>query len=278
MTGGGTHELDEAGRAALERMRLVSPQADPVTILPDVPPERIPRHIAIIMDGNGRWAQERGLPRAEGHRRGAVSVRKALNAAGDVGVERLTLYSFSVENWKRPDDEINALMQLCVEYCRAEQDELRDSNIRVEVIGRRSDLSGEVLASLDELMRQTASCTGPTLCLAINYGGRQEIVDACRSLAAGAARGEIDPDSIDERVFADRLYTGDAPDPELIIRTAGEVRVSNFLLWQGSYSELCVLDECWPDFDASSLHEAIRWFASRRRRFGGLDEGGPTLG
>jgi len=264
--------LTSAGREALERMRRVSPDADPLSRLPDVPPERIPRHIAVIMDGNGRWAKERGMPRAEGHRRGALSVRATLNEAGALGIELLTLYSFSIENWKRPTDEVGALMQLCIEYCKGEKQELKDSNIRVQVIGRREGMPAEVLAALDDLVGTTASCTGPTLCLAINYGGRQEIADAAKALARKAQSGEIDPGSIDEAVFENALTTSGSPDPELIIRTAGEVRVSNFLLWQASYAELCVLDECWPDFDAASLHRAIRWYATRRRRFGGLDE------
>jgi undecaprenyl diphosphate synthase len=230
----------------------------------------VPRHIAVVMDGNGRWAQQRDLPRTAGHRAGADAARRIIQACGDQGVEVLTLYSFSSENWKRPADEVDALMGLCVEYCAKEMESLREENIRVRTIGRRHDLPEEVQAALAALEERTTACTGPTLCLAINYGSRTEIVDAARSLARAAAAGEIDPDAIGERDIADRLYAPDLPDPDLFIRTGGSHRLSNFLLWQLSYAELVVTDTLWPDFDADGLAASIAEFSRRERRFGGL--------
>ena len=231
----------------------------------------VPRHIAIVMDGNGRWAQQRDLPRTAGHRAGADAARKIIQACGDLGVEVLTLYSFSSENWKRPADEVDALMSLCVEYCAKEMESLREENIRVRTIGRRCDLPEEVQQALGALETHTAACTGPTLCLAINYGSRAELVDAARALAESVQRGEIRPDEIDEEDLASRLYAPDLPDPDLFIRTGGSRRLSNFLLWQLSYAELVVTDTLWPDFDGDGLRVAIRDFASRDRRFGGID-------
>jgi undecaprenyl diphosphate synthase len=260
----------ETTRAVLERMRRVSPEADPVGLLPDVDPARIPRHIAVIMDGNGRWAAERGFPRIFGHRNGAIARRALIENAGRLGVEYLTVFSFSSENWKRPPEEIGALMALCVAYCEGEKDALLRHNIRVKVIGRRAGLPEEVAGALEMVESHTAGCTGPTLCLAINYGSRDEIVDAARALASEAAAGRLRPEDIDERAFADRLYTKDIPDPDLLIRTAGQMRVSNYLLWQISYAELYVTEKYWPDFDRAALHEAVRDYAGRDRRFGGL--------
>ncbi len=230
----------------------------------------VPRHIAIVMDGNGRWARPRPLPRPARRRAGADAARKIIQACGDLGVEVLTLYSFSSENWKRPADEVDALMSLCVEYCAKEMESLRAENIRVRTIGRRHDLPTDVQQALADLENHTASCTGPTLCLALNYGARTEIVDAARALAAAAARGEISPDAIQETDIAANLYAPDLPDPDLFIRTGGSHRLSNFLLWQISYTELVVTDTLWPDFDAEGLRDAIDEFARRERRFGGL--------
>lgn len=230
----------------------------------------IPRHIAVVMDGNGRWAQQQGMPRSFGHRHGANAVRETVKACGELGVEVLTLYSFSSENWKRSAEEIDALMNLCVEYCRSEMEMLREKNIRVRVIGRREGLPEAVCEALDRLEAHTVACNGATLCLAINYGARAEIVDAARSLAAQAARGEIDPAEIDEAAFADRLTTAGLPEPDLFIRTGGSHRLSNFLLWQLSYAELYVTDTLWPDFDGDALRQAVREFAGRERRFGGV--------
>jgi undecaprenyl diphosphate synthase len=255
------------------RMRRRNPKADPLTHLPDVHPSRIPRHIAIIMDGNGRWAKAKGFPRMFGHRAGAASVRTVVEEAGRLGVEVVTLYSFSMENWKRPPEEIEALMLLCITYLEGEREHLKRENIRLRVIGRREGLPAPVVAAIEEVERATASCTGGTLCLAINYSARAEIADAARALARDAATGKLEPASIDEATVASRLYTagmGDLADPELLIRTAGEQRISNFLLWQISYAEIHVTPVLWPDFSAADLHAAIRDFASRNRKFGGL--------
>ncbi|MEM7627869.1 MAG: isoprenyl transferase [Planctomycetota bacterium] len=238
--------------------------------------ERVPRHIAVIMDGNGRWAAERGFPRVFGHRNGARSVRTAVRACADLGVEVLTLYSFSTENWSRPSDEVAALMRLCVAYCDGERQALADENVRVRVIGRRAGLPSEVLEALDRLVETTAASTGPTLCLAINYGARDEIVDAARALAEDARAGRIEPGAIDHAAFAGRLTTAGLPDPDLLIRTAGELRLSNYLLWQLSYAEIYVTDVLWPDFGEAELCVAVKSFAARRRRFGGLESEKPA--
>jgi undecaprenyl diphosphate synthase len=261
----------------VERMQKRSPKADPLAILPDVHPGRIPRHIAIIMDGNGRWAQERGFPRIFGHRNGARAVREIVEECGRLGVEVLTLYSFSLENWKRPQEEIDALMLLCLTYLDGEKEAMLRENMRFKVIGRREGLPEEVVAAIADVEGATQACTGPTLCLAINYGSRAEIADAVRAIAGKVAAGTLVPAQIDEKTIAAHLYTaelGDAADPDLLIRTAGEMRISNYLLWQISYSELHVTDVFWPDFGREQLHAAIRDYAGRRRRFGGLDSEG----
>ena len=263
---------DPVARQAVERMRRVSPQADPTRFLPDVPPQRIPRHVAIIMDGNGRWATSRGFPRIFGHRNGAAAVRRTIEEAGLLGIEFLTLYSFSSENWKRPADEVRELMGLYLQYMSGEREALVRENIRLVQIGRRDGLPPEALAALDETIRATSVCTGPTLCLAVNYGARAEIVDAVRTIAAKARRGELEPGAIDETTISSHLYTAGLPDPDLLVRTAGEMRVSNYLLWQISYAELWVTDVLWPDFGADELRQAVRAYATRRRRFGALDD------
>ncbi len=251
----------------------MSPHApDPGAARDHATDQPVPRHIAIVMDGNGRWARQRGLPRTAGHRAGAKAVREVLEGCRELGVEVLTLYSFSSENWKRPAEEIDALMTLCVEYCRAEAEALRRNDIRVRVIGRRRELPESVREALDLLEQQTAPCTGATLCLAINYGSHAEILDAARSLARDAAAGLVDPDAVSEQDFADRLYTAGLPAPDLFIRTGGGFRLSNFLLWQLSYAELIVVDTLWPDFDRAGLRDAVAEFSSRERRFGGLGE------
>lgn len=263
--------LNKADAAALDRIHARFPDADPSGLLPDVPPSRIPRHIAVIMDGNGRWAEERGFPRVFGHRAGASAVREAIRGCAKVGVEVLTLYSFSSENWRRPGDEIEALMRLCVAYCEGEKEELLRHNIRVRVIGRREGLPPDVLAALDALTDATADCTGLTLCLAINYGSRDEIVDAVRAIASEIAAGRLRPGDIDEALIADHLDTAGLPDPDLLVRTGGEMRLSNYLLWQLSYAELYLTEEHWPDFTEQSLFTAVRAYAARNRRFGGLN-------
>jgi undecaprenyl diphosphate synthase len=233
-------------------------------------PARLPRHVAIIMDGNGRWAQQRGLPRIEGHRRGVNSVRATIEESCRLGIGQLTLYCLSVENWKRPQEELDFLMTLLRHYLIEERAEILEQNIRFTTIGRRSDLPATVLHEIDENVRLSRQNTGMVLCLAINYGGRTELVDAVRRLAEQARQGTLDPDSIDEATLSDALYTAGMPDPDLLIRTAGEFRVSNFLLWQISYAELWVTDKCWPEFDRACLHTALRDYANRERRFGGL--------
>ncbi len=260
-------------REAVERIRERLPEADPLRHLPDVHPASIPRHIAIIMDGNGRWAEQRGFPREFGHRNGAQSVRRVVSEAGRCGVECVTLYSFSTENWRRPAGEIDALMQLCEAYCEGERDELIRNGIRVRVIGSREGLPASVLASLDGLVEATNArdAVGPTLCLAVNYGSREEITEAVRRLATRVREHELEPGSITQQDIERALYTAGLPDPDLLIRSAGEMRLSNYLLWQISYAELYVTPTLWPDFDEACLHAAIREYASRQRRFGGLD-------
>ena len=241
------------------------------TDVPGVPPERLPGHVAIIMDGNGRWAKQRNQPRIAGHRAGARSVREIVTECSRLGIGYLTLYSFSTENWKRPDDEVRGLMDLCVEYLVKERRELTDNNIRFLQIGRREGLPTAVLDELDRTTAVTKSCTGLTLCLALNYSSRTEITDAMRSIADDVQAGRLEPAAIQEATISERLYTAGLPDPDLLVRTAGELRVSNYLLWQISYAEIHVTDVYWPDFGIEDLHRALRDYASRDRRFGGID-------
>jgi len=235
-----------------------------------IPPEKLPRHIAVIMDGNGRWAQQRGLPRIEGHRRGAESVRRITEECARLGIEQLTLYCLSSENWKRPREELDFLLQMLQQYMIEQRQRVMEHNIRVRVIGRREALPEQVLRETDQTVAISRNNTGLVLCLAINYGGRAELVDAVRRIAQQVKCGQLDPQSIDEQTISQNLYTAGMPDPDLLIRTAGELRVSNFLLWQISYAEMWVTDLCWPDFDEAQLHAAIRAYAARQRRFGGL--------
>ncbi len=236
-----------------------------------VPRERLPRHVAVIMDGNGRWAQQRGLPRIEGHRAGAASVRRVTEECARLGIEQLTLYCLSSENWKRPAEELDFLLQLLQRYLVEERPRIMEHDIRVRWIGRREGLPENAIGELDETVRLSAANRGLCVCLAINYGGRAELVDAVRRVVADVRQGSLDPAAIDEEAIADRLYTAGTPDPDLLIRTASEMRVSNFLLWQISYAELWVTEACWPDFDEARLHAALRDYAARQRRFGGLD-------
>ncbi len=235
-----------------------------------LPSEALPRHIAIIMDGNGRWAQARGQRRIVGHQHGAKAVRAIVTECATLGIEVLTLYSFSVENWKRPAEEVSFLMDLYVEYLHAERKTMMDNNVRFVQIGRRAGLPDAVLQAIDETTEATRNNTGLTLALAINYGSRAEITDAVRAIAARVKAGELDIDAIDEATVANHLYTAGLPDPDLLVRTAGEMRISNYLLWQISYAELYVSELCWPDFDVAELHEAIRSFAGRKRTFGAV--------
>jgi undecaprenyl diphosphate synthase len=229
----------------------------------------IPRHVAIIMDGNGRWAKARGLPRAAGHRQGAEAARKVLRAAGEAGVECLTLYAFSSENWRRPEEEINDLMGLLRFYIGAELNTLHREGVRIKVIGDHQAFQADVARMVDQAIAKTAANTRMTLAIALNYGARAEIVGAARRLAAKAAAGEIAPAQIDEAAFDAALDTADLPPLDLLIRTSGERRLSNFLLWQAAYAELLFVDTLWPDFDAEALRAAFVDYAGRERRFGG---------
>jgi undecaprenyl diphosphate synthase len=230
----------------------------------------IPQHLAIIMDGNGRWARERGMPRAEGHRAGAESVREATEACKELGIRFLTLYAFSAENWKRPQAEINMLMTLLERFLREKSKEMQQQNLRLQAIGQLDQLPDKTRATLEEAIRLTAANTGVTLILALSSGGREEIVEAARSLARDARSGALDPEAIDAGLFSSRLYTAGIPDPDLLIRTSGEMRLSNFLLWQVSYAEIIVVRKFWPDFRKADVHEAVAEFARRHRRFGAL--------
>jgi undecaprenyl diphosphate synthase len=238
--------------------------------LADVPADRRPRHVAVIMDGNGRWAQRRHLPRIEGHRRGVASVRRTVEEAARLHLDQLTLYCLSSENWKRPQRELDFLMHLLEQYMIEERSTIMRQNVTVRVIGRREGIPAATLAEMDKTVELSAANTGTRLCLAINYGGRGELVDGVRRIAEEARRGTLDPATIDEQTISDRLYTAGMPDPDLLVRTAGEMRISNFLLWQISYAELWVTEKCWPEFEIADFHQAIRDFASRDRKFGGI--------
>ncbi len=230
----------------------------------------LPTHIAIIMDGNGRWAKTRHLPRVEGHRNGVESVRAIVRACGELGVKYLTLYAFSVENWNRPKDEVDTLMKYLARFLKNEIGELNRSNVRLDVIGQIYRLPEFVQEQLAKTRAALERNTGLTLVLALSYGARVEIVEAVRSIAAKVKQGDIDPAEITEQVISQHLYTRHLPDPDLLIRTSGEMRLSNFLLWQISYTELVVTPTLWPDFRKPHLCEAIEEYARRHRRFGGV--------
>ena len=230
---------------------------------------RVPRHVAIIMDGNGRWAKQRGLPRAAGHRAGAEAVRRALQAAADYGVEVLTIYDFSSENWRRSTEEISELTALMRFYLDRELKTLEKERVRLKLIGEYSAFGGELVERLERAVERTAGNTRLTLVIALNYGSRAELAGAVRKLAGKAAAGEIDVTSIDEAAIAAELQTADLPDLDLLIRTSGEERLSNFLLWQAAYAELLFLNTLWPDFNEQTFAEALSVYAARDRRFGG---------
>jgi undecaprenyl diphosphate synthase len=231
---------------------------------------RLPRHVAIIMDGNGRWAQARGLPRIEGHRNGVGTVRTIVEECSRLELDQLTLYCFSSENWKRPELEQRLLMQLLQQYLIEERSEMLRQNLQFSVIGRTAALGPEVLREIATTREVTRDNTGMRLCLAVNYGSRGEILDAVQRIAVEVAAGRLVPTDIDESTIGAYLDTAGMSDPDLLIRTAGEMRVSNFLLWQISYAEFWVTNRCWPEFDRDDLRQALRDFAARDRRFGGL--------
>ncbi len=230
----------------------------------------MPQHVAVIMDGNGRWAKERHLPRIEGHRAGAESARIIIRTAGELGIKYLTLYAFSVENWKRPKEEVDALMKYLVHYLKTETPELNKNNVRLQIIGQVYRLPENVQEHLRKSIATLSRNNGLTLIMALSYGGRTEIIDAVRSIAQQVKAGELDPPDINEEVFAQHLYTRNIPDPDVLIRTSGEMRVSNFLLWQISYTELVVTQTLWPDFRKPQFYAALEEYNQRHRRFGRL--------
>jgi undecaprenyl diphosphate synthase len=232
------------------------------------PAPKIPAHVAIIMDGNGRWAQQRNLPRAKGHEKGAESVRVAIKACKKMGIKFLTVYAFSVENWNRPKPEIEALMALLKKFLRNEEREFHENKIRLRAIGRLSDLPKSVRRELNHVMQTTEHYKDATLVLALSYGGRTEIAHAAQELARKAKAGTLDPETLDEAAISANLYAPDIPDPDLLIRTSGEMRISNFLLWQVSYAELYITDTLWPDFREEQLVKAVEEYGRRHRRFG----------
>ena len=233
-----------------------------------IDPNRLPAHIAIIMDGNGRWAKARGMPRLVGHKRGVESVRDAVKAAQALGIRYLTLYGFSSENWRRPETEVKDLMGLLRLYLRSEIAELHRESIRLRIIGQRSRLSDDIRALIDNGERLTADNRNLTLTIALSYGGRDEIAYAAKCIAEAVKAGRIDPEEVDEETVSRHLFTSDMPDPDLLIRTSGEKRISNFLLWQCAYAELVFIDKHWPDFSRDDLESAIREYHGRERRFG----------
>lgn len=235
-----------------------------------IPLDQMPKHVAIIMDGNGRWARERGLPRAEGHRNGSKGVRTVITESVRLGFECLTLYSFSTENWKRPKEEVRLLMDLYAQYLVDERPTIMENNICVRHIGMEDRLPDFVCRELNETIKLSSTNTGMTLFLALNYSGRSEIVNAIKTIAQKIQSGQFDADAVNEKMISDHLDTAGFPDPDLLIRTSGENRISNFLLWQIAYTELFVTDVHWPDFNADVLSQAINEYARRHRRFGGL--------
>ncbi|MEL7231829.1 MAG: isoprenyl transferase [Pseudomonadota bacterium] len=247
-----------------------SPAASPVT---GGDASGVPRHVAIIMDGNGRWASSRGLPRAVGHERGVEALRRTVEAAQGLGLRTLTVFSFSTENWRRPASEVSALFGLLKSYVKRDLDRLAREGVRVRVLGTRHGLPGDIAELVERAEARTAQNTAFNLCIAFNYGGREEIVRAAQAAAQAAKDGRLDPDALDEASFGGFLDTSGLSDPDLLIRTSGESRLSNFLIWQCAYAELIFMDVLWPDFGAAELREAIEIYAARERRFGGLVSG-----
>lgn len=234
----------------------------------------LPKHVAIIMDGNGRWAKARGLPRAAGHERGVEALRRTVDAAGELGIEYLTVFSFSTENWRRPKDEVTALFGLLRAYVKRDLARLKREGIRVRIIGTRAGIPDDIAELIKRAEDETAENSRANLTIAFNYGAREEIVRAARTLALDVGEGRLSAAQIDENMFENALDTRDLPDPDLLIRTSGESRISNFLLWQIAYAEIAILEVLWPDFDREHLEGAIRNFATRERRYGALSEAG----
>ncbi len=258
--------------AMINFIKGARPELSGELLPPQLDPSRLPAHVAIIMDGNGRWAARRGLPRVAGHRAGASAVRRAVEAAAKLGIGCLTLYAFSTENWKRPRSEVDALMRLLKEFLGKELRNLHKNNVRFQVLGRCEALEAKLLAEIRKAEQLTSGNTGLVLSIAINYGGRTEIVDACRRLALEVAEGRLLPSEIEDHHISSNLYTRSLPDPDLLIRTSGELRLSNFLIWQIAYAEIHVTPTYWPDFAERDLYEAIVDYQNRDRRFGGLKQ------
>ena len=237
---------------------------------PGINADNIPRHIAVIMDGNGRWAKKFGWQRTRGHRAGADSVSRCVEACDDLGVEFLTLYAFSTENWKRPRTEVAALMSLLESFLEERTPEMMEKNVRLQAIGRTSDLPEKVQDRLQRSIDMTSGNTGVTMILALSYGAREEILDGVRSVIRSVQQGSLDPATLSPEDFSRHLYTSPYPDPDLMVRTSGEMRLSNFLLWQLSYAEMVIMEKLWPDFGREDLYEAVRQYQSRNRRYGGV--------
>jgi undecaprenyl diphosphate synthase len=234
----------------------------------DLQREKLPRHVAVIMDGNGRWAKTRGMPRIMGHRRGVDALKDLLRCCRDWGIPALTAYAFSTENWGRPLEEVEFLMTLFERILRQELAEMMAENVKIRFVGNLDALPRSLYAEIEKSMIDTENNRGTQFTVATNYGGRQEILQACRAIATQVQQGTLEPDSIDETLFASHLYTHGIPDPDLLIRTSGEMRISNFLLWQMAYSEIYITDTLWPDFDRTEFHRALTDYQQRQRRFG----------
>ncbi|WP_293095747.1 isoprenyl transferase [Moorena sp. SIOASIH] len=234
----------------------------------DLSPDRLPRHVAVIMDGNGRWAKRRGLPRVIGHRQGVEALKKLLRCCNDWGIKALTAYAFSTENWGRPLEEVEFLMTLFERVLARELQEMMEENVRIQFVGNLTALPQSLQAQIENSMNETLNNTGIQFTVATNYGARQEIIQACRAIATQVQLGHIQPDDIDEALFSRHLYTANVCDPDLLIRTSGEMRLSNFLLWQMAYGELYITDTLWPDFDRGEFHRALSTYQQRERRFG----------
>ncbi|MCH5212068.1 MAG: isoprenyl transferase [Oscillospiraceae bacterium] len=236
----------------------------------DIDMNNLPQHIGVIMDGNGRWAKKRGLPRSAGHKAGAESLKKIVTEANNMGVKYITVYAFSTENWKRPKSEVDYLMNLLMDYLINAEKTLAGENVRIRAIGSRKELSEEMQEQIKKTEKLTSDRTGIVMNIALNYGGREELINAAKQLCKRAAAGELDPDELREKDIDDNLYTAGQPEVDLLIRTSGEQRLSNFMLWQVSYAEMVFVNKLWPDFKPADLHECIRIYQGRGRRFGGI--------